>query len=310
MAEVKDKAVTQALREQRLRGREAPTGVLGSILIAPTVILLALIAGYPLVYNIYTSFQHLVLTEPGTEHFVGLANYVRTFTGQGASASFARTILYTIISVALQFVVGMGFALAMHREYRGRGVIRAAVLVPWAVPTVVSALLWKTNFDPRNGFVNYVLGALHVPGSDITWLNGVWTSWTVILVADAWKVTPFLALILLAGLQVIPDDLYEQAEIDGAGAVRRFWYVTLPLLKPSILVALIFRTLSAFLVFDVIYAITGGGPGNATQTVAFINWRAFLVDTDFGYGGAISVVLTLAALAIALGYNRVLRPST
>jgi multiple sugar transport system permease protein len=151
---------------------------------------------------------------------------------------------------------------------------------------------------------------LHLPGANTTWLNGVWSSWTVIGLADAWKVTPFLALILLAGLQVIPDDLYEQAQIDGAGGLRRFYYVTLPLLKPAILVALIFRTLSAFLVFDVIYAITGGGPGNATQTVAFINWRAFLVDTDFGYGGAISVVLTLAALLIALGYNRVLRPST
>jgi multiple sugar transport system permease protein len=123
-------------------------------------------------------------------------------------------------------------------------------------------------------------------------------------------VTPFLAIILLAGLQVIPDELYEQAEIDGAGAVRRFFYITMPLLKPAIMVALVFRTLSAFLVFDVIYAITGGGPGNATQTVAFINWRAFLVETDFGLGGAISVVLTLIALLIALFYMRVLRPST
>ena len=309
MAEVRGKAVSRAERAPRLRGG-APTGVLGLILIAPTVILLALIAGYPLFYNIYSSFQYFVLTDPGTQHFVGFTNYVRVFTGTGSAAAFARTILYTVISVAIQFAVGMGFALAMHREYRGRGLVRAAVLVPWAVPTVVSALLWKTNFDPRNGFVNYVLGALHLPGANTTWLNGVWSSWTVIGVADAWKVTPFLALILLAGLQVIPDDLYEQAQIDGAGGLRRFYYVTLPLLKPAILVALIFRTLSAFLVFDVIYAITGGGPGNATQTVAFINWRAFLVDTDFGYGGAISVVLTLAALLIALGYNRVLRPST
>lgn len=310
MAEVKDKAVTRALAGERLERREAPPGALAVILIAPTVILLVFISGYPLVYNLFSSVQHFVLTEPGTQHFVGFQNYVRVFTGTDSATAFARTLLYTIISVALQFVVGMGFALAMHREYRGRGLIRAAVLVPWAVPTVVSALLWKTNFDPRTGFVNYLLGVLHLPGSDTTWLNGVWTSWTVVLVADAWKVTPFLALILLAGLQVIPDDLYEQAEIDGAGAIRRFWYVTLPLLKPAIQVALVFRTLSAFLVFDVIYAITGGGPGNATQTVAFINWRAFLVDTDFGLGGAYSVVLTIAALLIALVYIRALRPST
>jgi multiple sugar transport system permease protein len=210
----------------------------------------------------------------------------------------------------VEFAAGLGFALAMHREYRGRGLVRAAILVPWTVPTVVSGLLWKTNFDPNTGFVNYLLGVLHLPGAGTTWLNGVWTSWVVITVADAWKLTPFIAIILLAGLQVIPNDLYEQAEIDGSGVFRRFAFITLPLLRPAMLVALVFRTLSAFLVFDVIYAITGGGPGNATETVAFINWRAFLVDTDFGYGGAISVVLTVIALLIALVYMRVLRPAT
>jgi multiple sugar transport system permease protein len=311
VAEVRSKAVERGLSlRERLSGPEASAERLGTALVAPTIILLLLIVGYPLIYNIYSSFQYFVLTDPGTQHFIGLQNYTRVFTGADSLSAWGRTILYTIISVAIQFVVGLGFALAMNREYRGRGFVRAAILVPWAVPTVVSALLWKTNFDPRTGFVNYLLGVAHLPGADTTWLNGVWTSWTVILVADAWKNTPFLALILLGGLQVIPDDLYEQAEIDGAGALARFWYMTLPLLKPSIQVALIFRTLSAFLVFDVIYAITGGGPGNATNTVAFINWRAFLIDTDFGYGGAISVVLTLAALLIAFGYLRLLRPST
>jgi multiple sugar transport system permease protein len=311
VAEVRGKAVERGLHlRERLSGPEASAERLGALLIAPTVILLVLIVGYPAFYNIYASFQYFVLTDPGTEHFIGLQNYTRVFSGTDSLSAWGRTILYTVISVAIQFVVGLVFALAMHQNYRGRGVVRAAVLVPWAVPTVVSALLWKTNFDPRIGFVNYLLGVAHLPGAGTTWLNGVWTSWTVILVADAWKNTPFLALILLSGLQVIPDDLYEQAQIDGAGILRRFWYVTLPLLKPSIQVALIFRTLSAFLVFDVIYAITGGGPGNATNTVAFINWRAFLVDTDFGYGGAVSVVLTISALLIAVAYLRILRPST
>jgi ABC-type sugar transport system permease subunit len=188
--------------------------------------------------------------------------------------------------------------------------VRAAILVPWAVPTVVSGMLWKNMFDPSSGFVDWGLGALHLPGAATAWLNGVWTSWTVILVADAWKNTPFLALILLAGLQVIPDDLYEQARIDGAGVLRRFWHVTLPMLRPAVLVALIFRTLSAFLIFDVIYVITGGGPGSATETLSYANWRAFLVETNFGYGGAISVALTLIALLIALVYLRVLRLET
>jgi multiple sugar transport system permease protein len=311
VAGAKEGAFTRRLRDkERVGPGLAPRGILAAALIAPTVLLLFLIAAFPFFYNLYSSFQHLVLTEPGTEHFVGAENYVRVFTSPGSAAAFARTTAFTGVSVGLEFAVGLGFALAMHREYRGRGLVRAAILVPWAVPTVVSAMLWKTNFDPRSGFVNYVLGLFHLPFADTTWLNGAWTAWTVVTVADAWKVTPFLAIILLAGLQVIPDELYEQAEIDGAGAIRRFFYITMPLLKPAIMVALVFRTLSAFLVFDVIYAITGGGPGNATQTVAFINWRAFLVETDFGFGGAISVVLTLIALLIALFYMRVLRPST
>jgi multiple sugar transport system permease protein len=269
-----------------------------------------MIAGFPLIYNAYSSLQHLVLTEPGTEHFVGAENYVKLVTSPRFGSAFARTGAFTAVSVAVEFSVGLGFALAMHREYRGRGLVRAAILVPWAVPTVVSGMLWKTNFDPASGFVDFILGMLHLPGAQIAWLNGVWTAWTVVLVADAWKTTPFLAIVLLAGLQLIPDELYEQAEIDGAGAFRRFLHVTLPLLKPAILVALVFRTLSALLIFDVIYVITGGGPGNATETVSYLNWKAFLVDADFGYGGAVSVVLTLIALLIALAYMRILRPST
>ncbi|HZV50133.1 MAG TPA: sugar ABC transporter permease [Candidatus Dormibacteraeota bacterium] len=278
--------------------------------LAPTIVLLVAIAGFPLAYNLYNSFLHLVLTEPGTERFVGLANYRQLVASGDFLQPFIRTSFFTLVSVALEFVAGLGLALIMHRRFWGRGLVRAAVLVPWAVPTVVSGMLWKNMFDPGSGFVDWGLGALHLPGATTAWLNGVWTSWTVILVADAWKNTPFLALILLAGLQVIPDDLYEQARIDGAGVLRRFRHVTLPMLKPAVLVALIFRTLSAFLIFDVIYVITGGGPGSATETLSYVNWRAFLVETNFGYGGAISVALTLIALLIALVYMRVLRLET
>jgi ABC-type sugar transport system permease subunit len=132
----------------------------------------------------------------------------------------------------------------------------------------------------------------------------------VILVADAWKNTPFLAILLLAGLQVIPDDLYEQARIDGAGMLRRFFFITLPMLKPALMVALVFRTLQSFLIFDVIYVISGGGPGDATEVLGFVNWRAFLVDTNFGYGGAISISLIVITFLIAVTYQRLLRPST
>jgi ABC-type sugar transport system permease subunit len=294
----------------RSRFEEREPRLLGAAFIAPAIILLVLIAGFPLVYNVWNSFQHLVLTDPGTQRFVGLDNYARMFKDGQIVQPFFRTALFSIVSVAIEFVLGLSLALVMHREFPGRGLVRAAILIPWAVPTVVSGMLWKNMFDPSAGFVDYLLGALHLPGAQTAWLNGVWTSWTVVLVADAWKNTPFLAIILLAGLQIIPDDLYEQSRIDGAGVIRRFLFVTLPLLQPAILVALIFRTISAFLIFDIIYVITNGGPGSSTETLSFVNWRAFLVNTDFGYGGAVSVMLIVASVLIAVVYMRVLRPST
>ena len=282
----------------------------GAVFVAPAVVLLTLVAGFPLIYNVYNSFQHLILTEPGTQHFVGFSNYWRAVTSSDFHAQFIRTVLFTMVSVTLEMLVGMMLALVMHQTFRGRGLVRAAILVPWAVPTVVSGMLWRTMFDPRSGFVNYGLALLHLPGGSTTWLNGTWTAWAAILVADAWKNTPFLAILLLAGLQIIPDDIYEEAQIDGAGMFRRFSYLTLPLLKPAILVALVFRTLSSFMIFDIIYVMTNGGPGSATESLGFINVRAFREALDFGYGGAISVILLLICVLIAFIYQRVLRPST
>lgn len=292
------------------RSERLATQVTGAAFVAPVIVILLLIAGFPLGYNLFNSFRYMVLTDPGSEHFVGLANYARIVTSADFLQPLLRTTLFTVVSVVLEMVAGIVLALVMHYSYRGRGLVRAAILVPWAVPTVVSGMLWKTMFDPSSGFVDFILAALHLPGGGVSWLNGVWTAWTVLLVADAWKNTPFVAILLLAGLQIIPEDLYEQGRIDGAGAIRRFLFITVPMLQPAILVALIFRTLQSFLIFDVIKVITGGGPGSATETLGFLNWRAFLVDTDFGYGGAISVALVILCLAIALGYQRVLRPAT
>jgi ABC-type sugar transport system permease subunit len=297
-------AALRALSEWRT------TQITGAAFVAPAIVVLLLIAGFPLFYNVFNSFRYVVLSDPGSERFVGLANYERIVTSPDFLQPLLRTVLFTVVSVALEMAVGMVLALVMHRPFRGRGLVRAAVLVPWAVPTVVSGMLWKTMFDPVTGFVDYTLGLLHLPGATTAWLNGVWTSWAVLLVADAWKNTPFVAILLLAGLQVIPDELYEQGRIDGAGMIRRFLFITLPMLKPAILVALIFRTLQSFLIFDVVKVITGGGPGNATETLGYLNWSAFLVDTDFGFGGAISVALVVICVGIALTYQRVMRPST
>jgi ABC-type sugar transport system permease subunit len=279
----------------------------GYVLVAPALIVLLAITVYPLAYNVWNSFQHYVVTSGLPTTFAGLDNYKRIFTDNLFLPSLVRTLGFTAVSVAVEAVIGLALALALNRAFPGRGLVRAAVFIPWAVPTVVSAQLWKAMFDPQNGFVNYVLTKLHLPLAHTTWLAGTWTSWGAILVADAWRNTPFIAIVLLAGLQVIPNDIYEAARIDGASAWQTFRRLTLPLLKPALMVALIFRTLQSFLIFDVVYVMTGGGPGNSTTVLSYLNWQAFLVDTDFGYGGAIAVALIVFALIIAAGYTRAFR---
>jgi ABC-type sugar transport system permease subunit len=272
-------------------------------LVAPAVIVLLAITGFPLVYNIWISFHQGNNLFPTTFYkFVGVDNYKAMFSGGLFLPSLYRTLGFTVVSVAIEFVIGLALALALNRAFRGRGIVRAAILIPWAVPTVVSGFLWKSMFDPQNGFVNYILTHLHLPLASTTWLTQTWTAWAAILVADAWRNVPFMALLLLAGLQIIPRDVYEAAKIDGAGVIRTFSRITLPMLKPAIMVALIFRTLSSFLIFDVVYAMSRGGPGNSTQVLAYLNWFSLIPQSDVGLGAAISVALMVMSLIIAAIY--------
>ncbi|HEY2507329.1 MAG TPA: sugar ABC transporter permease [Streptosporangiaceae bacterium] len=279
----------------------------GYTLIFPVLLVLLAITAYPLVYNVWNSFHHDNLSLPFLTGFAGFANYKELFTDNQFVPALVHTVGFTIVSVAVETLVGLALAVALNKPFRGRGIVRAAVFIPWAVPTVVSAELWRSMFDPQQGFVNYLLTELHLPLAHTTWLDGQWTAWAAILIADAWRNTPFMAIVLLAGLQVIPADIYEAARIDGASAWRQFTRLTLPLLKPALMVALIFRTLQSFLVFDVVYIMTSGGPGTSTNVLAYLNWKAFLVQTDFGYGGAISVALVIFALVIAAVYTRAFR---
>jgi len=282
---------------------------LGYGLITPAIVLLLAVTAFPLVYNIWNSFHYATPTIPVVNGKpAGLANYRRMFaSGSAFGPAFIHTVLFTVVSVAIEMVIGLVLALALNKPFRGRGLVRAAVFIPWAVPTVVSAEIWKGMFDPQQGFVDYALKILHLPGSTTTWLANADTSWFAIFVADAWKNTPFVAIILIGGLQVIPLELYEAAKLDGASAWRQFRRLTLPLLKPALMVALIFRTLSAFLLFDVVYIMTGGGPGTSTETLAYLNYDAFLNAQDYGYGGAISISLIILALLIAGAYTRIFR---
>lgn len=306
--------VTTPRAPRRRRDRHSLTSQdrrLGLWLVAPAVIVLLAITAYPLFYNIWNSFHYVNYLEPPLGGFAGFSNYEKLFNTPLPTLQFLpaleHTAGFTVVSVLVEIVIGLAIALALNKPFRGRGIVRAAVFIPWAVPTVVSAELWKTMFDPQQGFVNYVLKELHLPGASTTWLDEKWTAWAALLIADAWRNTPFVAIVLLAGLQVIPGDIYEAAKIDGASAWKTFWRLTMPLLKPALVVALIFRTLSSFMIFDVVYIMTGGGPGTSTNVLSFLDYQAFLTQNDFGYGGAVSIMMIIIALIIASAYVRVFR---
>lgn len=299
---------TRAPRPLRWRPGER----LGYAMVAPAVLVLLAITAFPLVYNVVNSLRayNLYSPTPGNP-YVGLRNYSEAFSQPGLVAALEHTVIYAAISVSVEVALGLGIALLLNQAVRGRGIARTLILLPWAVPTVVAAMVWKTLLDPQTGGVDYLLGLLHLPGAHTTWLGaGTVTSWISILVVDCWQTVPFVAIILLAGLQGIPADLYEAAEVDGASWWHVFRGITLPMLRPALLVVLVFRTLSAFMIFDVIYALTGGGPGTATQTVAYLDYNTLLVNTDFGLGGAISVVMVAVGLLIAAFYRFTVKPAT
>jgi len=276
-------------------------------LVLPAVTVVLLIAIFPLVWTLWESLHVHDLRMPWRgQPFVGLANFGEILGEPRFWGALLHTAIFTLGSVLPELVLGMIVALTLNQAFRGRGLVRALILVPWAIPTVVTALLWRFLFDGASGIVNVLLvdvGLLHQP---LVWFVHAVAAWVPIILADVWKTTPFVALLILAGLQNIDAALYEAARIDGAGAWQRFRHVTLPLLKPAILVALIFRTLDAFRVFDLIYVMTGGGPGTSTEPVALYTFTALLQNLRFGYGSALSVLIFVVTFTLALIYIRVL----
>lgn len=281
---------------------------LAILLVTPALVGIIGLAILPILRTIWISLHTLKLNEPGLgQPFVGLQNYVDLVTDQEhrLTGALVNTINFTVFSVALELVLGVAIALLIHRAFIGRGVVRASVLVPWAIPTSVSALMWKFIFDDRLGLFNALLAKFGIVGSQ-TWLGDPHTAMGAMIATDVWKTTPFMALLLLAGLQVIPEELYEAARVDGAGPWTSFWRITLPLLKPALLVALVFRTLDAFRVFDLIFVMTGGGPGNSTETLTLYGYKTLMRYLDFGHGSAITVIVFLCVLAITYFYTKVL----
>jgi ABC-type sugar transport system permease subunit len=276
-------------------------------LIAPALSTILLVALFPLAWTLWESVHLHDLRMPWLGRpFIGAGNYVEAVRDPRFWAALGHTAFFTGISVTLELGLGLALALAMNRAARGRTVVRAAVLVPWAIPTVVSALLWRFIFDDQAGIVNAVLSSVGVIHQPIVWFIHPDLAWVPVIVSDVWKTTPFVALLLLAGLQNIDSALYEAARIDGASAWQQFRHVTLPLLKPAILVALVFRTLDSVRVFDLVYVLTGGGPGTSTEPIALFTFNSLLQNLRFGYGSALSVITFVLSFALALGYLRLL----
>ena len=295
------------MRSSGVAGAEARESRLAWAFVMPALGTIVLIALFPLLRTVWESFHVHDLRMPWRgQPFVWFANYLEVATDGRFWEAMAHTMVFTVASVALELVLGLVLALALNKAYRGRGLVRAAVLLPWAIPTVVSALLWRFMFESQAGIANAVLMGVGLMNEPFVWFIHSTAAWIPIVLADVWKTTPFVALLLLAGLQNIDESLYEAARIDGANPWRQFVHVTLPLLKPAILIALIFRTMDAFRVFDLIYVLTGGGPGTSTEPIALYTFNSLLQNLRFGYGSALSVIVFLVTFGLAVFYIRVL----
>ncbi|WP_043931471.1 carbohydrate ABC transporter permease [Bacillus sp. EB01] len=235
-------------------------------------------------------------------NFIGFKNYSYYFQDGRMWQSLWNTTIFTVVSVFFELVIGLMIALLINRAFFGRGVVRAAVLIPWAIPTAVSAMMWKYLYDGQSGIIAHYFEKFHLiesAGDLLTTGAGAMFS---IIFTDVWKTTPYMALLLLAGLQTIPSSLYEAAQVDGANKFQQFFKITLPLLKSSILVALLFRTLDAFRVFDLIYVLTGGGPANSTESITVYAYKTLFSQQNFGAGSVLSVIVFLAVALISMIY--------
>jgi multiple sugar transport system permease protein len=275
-----------------------------ALLLLPATLLLALVTLLPMLRVVQLSLCRVELHHGIVIHWAGLDQFVRLWRDGRWWTALANTVVFTASSVVLELLLGVGIALLLHRRFRGRGVVRALVMLPWALPTAVMALAWAWIFNDSFGVLNDLLGRLGVLSSPIAWLGSPRTAMVALVIADVWKSTPFIALIALAGLQGIPESVLEAARIDGLSAVQRFWRVVLPLLAPSLLVALVFRGVQAFAAFDLPYVMTGGGPGGATETVSLYAYQNDFRYLDFGYGSAIAVQGIVLAALLALGLMR------
>src|SRR4051795_4786515 len=282
---------------QKRRSRGLSEKGLAFWMVTPSMVLIALVAAYPILYAVWLSLHEYSVRIAGLSRWAGpygLRNYTTALSNSEFWEAMVTTLVFTVRSVVLELLIGLAMAMAMHAAFKGQGLLRTVVLVPWAILTVVTATMWRTIFESPQGFVNQILG------TDTVWLGSEPQALIVIIIADVWKTAPFMALLILAGLQVIPGDIYEAAKVDGATAWQRFRKITLPLLTPAILVALIFRTLDALRIFDLPYVLTKGS--NGTTTLSLISQQTFAENRIYGLGAAYSILTFITVMIVSFTY--------
>jgi trehalose/maltose transport system permease protein len=272
------------------------------ILVLPTLLVVALVAGYPLAQVFYYSFFKADIAFVEQPKFIGFENYAFLFQDPDFRGALWNTLKFTFWSVSLETILGLAIALVIHSNFKGRGLVRTAILIPWAIPTVVSAKMWQWMLNDIYGVINVIGTKLGLFANKIAFLANPAYVLPSIIAVDVWKTTPFMALLLLAGLQLIPSEVYEAADIDGATKWQQFWTLTIPLLTPALVVALIFRTLDALRVFDVIQVMTG--VNSSTRSLAVYNRQTLIDFQDLGYGSAISVAILVIIMVFVIIYMR------
>ncbi|NEO95789.1 MAG: sugar ABC transporter permease [Moorea sp. SIO3G5] len=290
------------MKTDPIRVQEQRTGWL---LVTPALLLLLLVYGYPILRSFWLSLFTKNLGTQLQPVFSGLNNYGRMMGDGRFWHSLWNTVIFTSVSVALELVLGIAIALILNQSFKGRGIVRTIAILPWALPTALIGLVWAWMFNDQFGVWNDILLRLGIIQDGINWLGYPTTAMMAVIAADVWKTTPFISILLLAGLQSIPQDLYEAHALDGATPWQSFKQITLPLLTPQILISLLFRFAQAFGVFDLIKVMTGGGPGGATEVVSLYIYTTVMDYLDFGYGAALVVVtfliLVTTVVIIALG---------
>ena len=273
-----------------------------SLLLVPALGTIGAVSVYPLLLGIWLSFRDTSLTSID-DAFIGFTNYRQLITDDRFWNAWSHTVQFTAASTLLETVLGLLIAVVLTERFRCRGLVRAAMLIPWAIPTVVTSKMFGWLFDGQNGVVNFILRSIGLIQHNVNWYGSPDWALLTIIVADVWKTTPFMALLILAGLQTIPPSLGEAARIDGAGYWQRFLRVTLPLLAPSLLVAALFRALDAFRIFDLVYVLTGGGPADSTEVLSTLTYKNLFSALQIGYGSALSTTMFATEGVIAIGFG-------